>query len=95
MMQTKTQIIPPVRKILKRHGIKKAELVGSYARGDHTDDSDIDIVVELAEDTTLLDMASIQLELEDELNRGIDLVSYGGVSDRLAEYLFTETVQII
>ena len=95
MTQTKTQIISPVRKILKRHDVKKAELVGSFARGDHTDDSDIDIVVELADDTTLLDMAGIQLELEDELDREVDLVSYGGVSDRLAEYLFAETVQII
>jgi len=35
--------------ILKRHGIRKAAIFGSYVRGEETKDSDIDILVEFRE----------------------------------------------
>ena len=36
--------------ILKKYDVQKAALFGSYARGDETEDSDVDILVELNEE---------------------------------------------
>ena len=53
--------------ILKKYGIKKAALFGSFARGEQKPDSDIDILVKFKdrENKTLLDL----VELVDVLNR--------------------------
>ena len=57
--------------ILKKYGIKKAALFGSFARGEQKPDSDIDILVKFKdrENKTLLDLVGLEMELVDVLNR--------------------------
>lgn len=55
-------------------------LFGSIARGDFDEDSDIDLLIELKDydsrpPLTLVDLASIQLELSQLLGRWVDLVT--------------------
>ena len=52
--ETKKQIL----RTLKPHGVKKASLFGSIVRGELTDKSDIDILVEFSERKSLLDLVS-------------------------------------
>jgi hypothetical protein len=47
-----------VREILERAGLRNARLFGSTARGEDTDQSDIDLLVEAPLGTTLYDLAS-------------------------------------
>lgn len=68
----KKKIVP----ILKHHGVKKAGLFGSLVRGELSRKSDIDILVEIDEDISLLDFVGIKLEIEETLGRKVDLVEY-------------------
>ena len=67
--------------ILRVHGVRHARLFGSYARGEqHAGDeaqpaSDIDLLVDLAPGTSLVDLSTLGLALEEALGRRFDLVT--------------------
>ena len=86
----KEKILP----ILKKYGIKKAALFGSFARGEQKPDSDIDILVKFKdrENKTLLDLVGLELELVDVLNRKVDVLTYNSIHPLLKEYILKEQV---
>lgn len=61
--------------------VQKAWLFGSYARGEETADSDVDILVVFDKDggksISLLKHIKIALELEDILGKKVDLITDG------------------
>jgi len=59
----------------KRYSIINIGLFGSASRRTMTDQSDIDIVVEL-EDPDMFNLISIKQDLEEELSRPVDIVRY-------------------
>ena len=58
-----------VTPILLKNKVKKAALFGSMASQSYSDESDVDILVELDESHSLLDFIGIKLELEDALHK--------------------------
>jgi len=62
--------------ILQKNGIKRAAFFGSIVRDEMTDESDIDILVEFEGRKSLLDLAGLKLDLEDTLERPVDLLTY-------------------
>ena len=80
--------------ILKKYGIKKAALFGSFARGEQKPDSDIDILVKFKdrENKTLLDLVGLELELVDVLNRKVDVLTYNSIHPLLKDYILKEQV---
>lgn len=85
------QLIVPV---LKKYNIKRAGIFGSYAKGDATNASDIDILVELNNKISLLEFVKIKLDLEDILNKKVDLVEYRAVKPRLKDKILSEEMRI-
>jgi len=81
--------------ILKRHGVTRAGVFGSCARGDMTADSDIDVLVEIRRDIGLLDFIRIKLEIEEALGQKVDLVEYDSVKPALKDRILREQVQIL
>jgi predicted nucleotidyltransferase len=71
--------------ILEKHGVKKASVFGSYARGDEGDDSDIDLLVDLPDEYSLLDVAGLKVDLEEGLGRRVDLVEYGNIKSNIRD----------
>lgn len=55
-----------------------------------TPDSDIDILVEIDSDISLLDFVGIKLELEEALNRKVDLGEYNTIKPFLRERIMKE-----
>ena len=53
-----------LRDLLNSHGITNARLFGSVARGDDREGSDVDILIDVPEGTSLFDLVHIQRELE-------------------------------
>jgi predicted nucleotidyltransferase len=49
--------------ILKNHSVIHAALFGSFARGEASEQSDIDLLVELPESKSLLDLVELKLDL--------------------------------
>lgn len=79
------QALPLVRKYFDSQPIKKAWLFGSYSRGDETDDSDVDILVQYDRNGTRLSLLKIScmiIDLEDILHKEVDLVE----DDRLLPF---------
>lgn len=60
IQEIKSKISP----ILKKNGVKKAAIFGSYARGEEKKKSDVDIWIELDDEKSLFDLIGLQLELE-------------------------------
>ncbi len=59
----------------QRFGVTRLGLVGSYARGDATADSDIDIVVQLQSENTFRSFFGLLHFLQDSLPARIDLAT--------------------
>ena len=64
-----------IKAIAARHHGRTVALFGSVARGDETSESDLDFLVEFEPGASLLDLASIELELEELLGCDVDVVS--------------------
>ena len=67
------------RPILEAAGVTKAAVFGSYARGEQKSNSDIDLLVELPPEASLLDLAGLKIDLEEELRREVDLLTFNGI----------------
>ena len=81
--------------ILKRYGVKKVGLFGSYVRGEMKEDSDIDMLVEIEKPISLLDFIGLKLEIEEALKRKVDLVEYNTIKPLLKERILNEQIRII
>lgn len=88
------KIKPKIIEILKKKGIKKAGIFGSYARGEQEKNSDIDILIEPTKGMGM-EFIRLNLELEKELGLKVDLVSYNGINPHLKKYILTGEVRII
>lgn len=65
----------------QRSKARSIALVGSVARGDDTDHSDYDFLVDFEDDADLFDIAGLQVDLEDLLGRTVDVVDSSTVRD--------------
>lgn len=68
--EIKTIIIP----IAKKYGVLRIYLFGSYARGDNTEESDVDLRIDKGK-VKGMQMAALLLDLEDALGKPVDLIS--------------------
>ncbi|MCR4283939.1 MAG: nucleotidyltransferase family protein [Parcubacteria group bacterium] len=84
----KKQIVP----ILKRQGVTKAALFGSAARGEMKKRSDIDILIKYKDRSrkSLLDLVSLQFELEKKLNKKVDLLTYKSINPLLKDIILKD-----
>lgn len=91
LKKIKRKIIP----ILKKNKIKKAGIFGSYARGEQTKKSDIDILIKIPESVSLLGLVRIKKILERALNKKVDLIEYDYIHPLIKQDALKEEVKII
>ena len=95
---TKTTRIEGLKKrilpILATYGVAKAALFGSVVRDDFSAKSDIDVLVEFTERKSLLDIIGLEQDIEDQLGRDVDLVTYDSLHRLLKDKILTEQVPI-
>ena len=70
--------------ICERNDIEFCALFGSFARGDATENSDIDLLVRFSKPKGF-DWVNAALEIEDALGRKVDLVTEKGLSPYIRE----------
>lgn len=82
------QELKPV--LAEKFKVKEIGVFGSYAKGEQSDSSDIDILVDLQEP---LGWAFFELKdfLESHLNRSVDLVTRNALKKQLKESILRET----
>jgi predicted nucleotidyltransferase len=81
--------------ILRRYGVTRAALFGSAARNQMRPDSDIDILVQIDKDISLLDFVALKLDLEDALGRNVDLVEYDTIKPLLRDSILSNQETIL
>jgi len=89
--EVKRKITP----VLQRYPVKRAALFGSVVRGEMQEESDIDILVEIDKSLNLLDFIGIKQEIEDVLERRVDLVEYETIKPLVRAAVLKEQVLIL
>ena len=82
-------------KTLRKHGVIRAGIFGSYARGDQKENSDVDILVKTKKGISLYDFAGIKIAAEEVLGKKVDLVEYSLIKPRLRGQILKEEVRIL
>ena len=83
-----------ILQIAHKHGAGKVRLIGSVARREAGRDSDIDLLVELEPDRTLLDHAALVEELQALLGVKVDVASDRGLRQRIKTQVLAEAVPL-
>ena len=89
--EIKKKVIP----ILKAAGVTRSSLFGSYVRGDATEKSDIDMLIDIPRGKTLFDLVRLEFELEEKLHKKVDVLTYKSLSPRIKDYVKKEEMQIL
>jgi len=87
----KQKILP----ILQDYGIKRLALFGSCVRDGMNKDSDIDILVDIKADISLLGFVGLKQKLEEALGWKVDLVEYDTLKPLLREMILKEQVVLL
>jgi uncharacterized protein len=94
--QSINQIKSKIKNILKKYKVTKAGIFGSYARGEQKKNSDIDILVEINNpNMSLLDFVGLKLDLEEVLDKKVDLVEYSTIKPLIKKHILNEEIRII
>lgn len=64
-----------IRPILRDHGVSRAYLFGSYARGEATEQSDIDLRIDGGRIRSMFGLGALYHELTQALKKPVDLVT--------------------
>ena len=83
-----------IRALAQRHGACNVRVFGSVARGDADAGSDLDLLVDLEPGRSLLDLGGLQVELEELLQRAVDVVTEKGLRDRIRDRVLAEAVPL-
>jgi uncharacterized protein len=86
--KSKAEII----EICRKHQIRELSLFGSQVRGDFTDESDFDFLVDFLPEAKIgfIELGRIQFELEDVVNTEVDLVPKSGLKPIIKESVLSE-----
>ena len=77
-VNTLTEIRDVVSRLAAQYGAKRVYLFGSYARGDMTSSSDIDLRIDKGA-IRGLELAGLLIDLEDALGVPVDLIPTGSL----------------
>jgi hypothetical protein len=81
---------PKILELAAQHGAYNVRIFGSVARGELRPDSDIDFLVELESDRSLLDLAGLLLDLQELLGCDVDVVTENGLRPRIRPQVLSE-----
>ncbi len=81
--------------ILKKNGVVKAGIFGSYARGEAKKKSDLDLLITFRGRRSLFDLVHLKHELEDTLKKHVDVVTYKSLHPLLKREILHDRVKIL
>ena len=83
-----------IRHVVESHRARNARVFGSVCRGQDTDSSDLDILIDPTPETTLMDVAAIQVELQRLLGVSVDVFTPKALPDKFRREVLAEAVPI-
>ncbi|MFC7025740.1 nucleotidyltransferase family protein [Promicromonospora thailandica] len=73
-----------VIEIAARHGARNVRVFGSVARGEDTEESDVDLLVDLDPGVGMFALGALEAELEEVLGREVDVVIARALRENVA-----------
>jgi hypothetical protein len=95
MSPTLDELRTKVASTMSRRGVVRAGVFGSLARGEATEDSDIDFLVEFEKGRTLLDLSGLRLDLIELLGRDVDVATPESLHPKLRDRIMGELVPLL
>lgn len=83
-----------IRRIVESHRARNARVFGSVLRGQDNDNSDLDILIDPTPETTLMDVAAIQVELQRLLGVSVDVLTPRALPDAFRNRILSEAVPV-
>jgi predicted nucleotidyltransferase len=83
-----------IMRLARKHGATNVRVFGSVARGEARPDSDIDFLVDMEGGRSLLDLIEFGQDLEELLQRKVDILTDGGLSPYLKERIHAEAAPL-
>jgi hypothetical protein len=83
-----------IERLATFHGARDVRVFGSVARGEDTAASDIDFLVDMSDDSSLLDLVRLQQALESALQRRADVLTTGVINPYLKDRILAEAVRL-
>lgn len=83
-----------IRTVVERHRACNARVFGSVLHGDDQEGSDLDILIDPTPTTSLMDVAKIQVELEDLLGVSVDVLTPKALREKFRNFVLAEAVPI-
>ena len=82
-IRTQTDLIPKIQQYLATQPVERVWLFGSFSRGEEREDSDVDILVSIdrSAHVGLIKLSGMLLDIQDRLNRKVDLITEKGLMD--------------
>ena len=94
-IMSRDEIIKKIVEYLSDYDPKKIGVFGSFARGEDSETSDLDLLVSFNKTFGLLDLVKIERELSEILDRKVDLLTEGALkNEKLKKYILKD-MQII
>ena len=79
-----------IRALVSRAGMTNPRVFGSVLRGEDREDSDLDLLVDPAPTTSLLDLAGLQIEIETSTGVKVDLLTPGFLAQKFRQRVLDE-----
>lgn len=92
IMLTIEEIRRAVAKVGKKYGIKNAYLFGSYAKGEATENSDVDLLIDLGKIDDYMTYEGMRLDLVDTLGTEVDIVTTEAVRPRFFDLIKNDRI---
>ncbi len=83
-----------IRHVVESHRACNARVFGSVVRGEDTESSDLDILVDPTPETTLMDVAAIQVDLQHLLGVSVDVLTPRALPDVFRGLVLAEAVKV-
>ena len=83
-----------IRQVVASNRAGNARVFGSVLRGQDTESSDLDILIDPTSETTLMDVAAIQVELQRLLGVSVDVLTPRALPDNIRSVVIAEAVPV-
>jgi predicted nucleotidyltransferase len=83
-----------IRRVVTQNRACNPRIFGSVLRGEDSETSDLDLLVDATPEASLFDIARIQGELEDLLGLKVDVVTSNGLHPRMRDRVIAEAMPV-
>jgi predicted nucleotidyltransferase len=83
-----------IRHVVLAHRASNARVFGSVIRGEDTEASDLDLLIDPTPETSLMDIGAIRLELKTLLGVKVDVLTPNALPDSYREQVLRESIPV-